>query len=307
MPAAKPPKTVTEVPATNQPAASIEGQQQDVQPRVWLPGATPAANVIEAICAVKAALPGIGKVDTSPQLEYAYRGIETLTAHLQGLTAQHGLVIMPAAVVTKEVVEYQVKSGATWTETRITFRWAVYGPGGADDVIYGESVGHGRDRDDRGGSKAMTQAYKEFLIKLFCIGDKSTDPDHATPGEEGERFDTNGRIIGKGEPPPEPQANYDWHALGWTDAAKPNPEQIAAAQQAHDAEMTQIGEALKTLNENTQKELRQARKATLGELPLSKAAVTTWAGMVDAALTEMEDAAKRVSDAFEGTTEEEPF
>lgn len=265
----------------------------------------PAINVIDAINRVKRDLPGIGKTDSSRDVPYHFRGIETLTAHLQPLTAKHGIVIMPCkSEELPSSYEYSTSTNSVWHETHIHFQWAVYGPGGCSDVIYGESIGYGRDRDDKGASKAQTQAFKEFLIKLFCIGDKSADPD-ANVSEEQTRSgtDTSGRVYGSGQPAQNAGNFVDWHALGWAVSPTPNDTEAADARATFEKTMTEIATELKKLDEGTQTKLRQDRTKIIGPLPYSTAQVSTWAGMVDAALNEMEAAAGQIEAAFEGTTD----
>jgi hypothetical protein len=68
-----------------------------------------------------------------------------------------------------------------WTDTILTVRYTVYGPGGPDDTItVGPLVGIGRDNSDKGANKAMTQAFKYALIQVFCIADAKDDADGQT-------------------------------------------------------------------------------------------------------------------------------
>lgn len=261
----------------------------------------PAANVIEAICRVKADLPGIGKGEQAPGAMggYMYRGIEQLTAVLQDLTARHGIVVVPDGVTETVVNEFTTKGGAVNTDTRIHFRWKVYGPGGITDFICGENVGIGRDNFDKGASKAGTQAFKEFLIKLFCIGDKSTDPDGQDSDErQSTHSDTpDGRIIGSGQPP-----RIDWQALGWVAGPVNSDADAAEAIQRHDDTMKSIAADMADLSDEQRKQLLEQRRNMLGPLPLSFAAAESWALMVAAALTTTDP-----PDSVLAPTDEEPF
>lgn len=279
----------------------------------------PAYNVIDAISRVKRDLPGIGKTrDPGSDIKYAFRGIEALTAHLQGLTAHHGVVtVQLGATELATGYEYTTSTGTVWHEAHIHYRWATYGPGGLEDVIYGESIGYGRDNSDKGASKASTQAYKEYLVKLFCIGDKSSDGDaQVTDEQTGQQRsnDTDGRTFGTGQPPATP--DIDWHALGW--APDPLPSGAGpgrtAAREMHDAALKDITAVMKEhLPEDKIKQLIADRKKTIGELPFSVDQVRSWERMADAAITEHtgEDAdgnqvesGSALAAAFPGSTRE---
>lgn len=142
---------------------------------------TAPANVVEALAAVMADLPAIGKDQrASPQQGgYAYRGIEQVTMHVQPLLAKHKVVLVPR-VVEHEIVEVVV-NGKPWTDTRLLIEYTIYGPGGVSDTIAGPRIyAIGRDNSDKGSNKAMTQAYKYALLQLLCVSDSADDADGTT-------------------------------------------------------------------------------------------------------------------------------
>lgn len=143
-------------------------------------------NVITALAAVMADMPGIGKGEKSAQ-GYSYRGIEQITAEVQPLLAKHCVVFVPR-VVARFTKDFDLNS-KPWTEEQLTVEYTVYGPGGADDkIVVGPVVGLGRDNSDKGANKAMTQAFKYALIQTFCIGDAKDDPD-AEPAREADKLE----------------------------------------------------------------------------------------------------------------------
>ncbi len=138
-------------------------------------------NVIEALAAVRRDLPGIGKTEqaSAQQGGYSYRGIEAVTAAAGPLFGRHGVVWVPE--VLEERVEQITLAGKPWTDTRMKIQYRVYGPGGLDDcLIVGPLVTIGRDNADKGANKCMTQAYKQALLQVLCIGDSKDDTDGTT-------------------------------------------------------------------------------------------------------------------------------
>lgn len=142
----------------------------------------PPLTVHQAIAAVMADLPGIGKDDRSPE-GYTYRGIEAITRHLQPLMARHGVVVVPTATVHQVVPSPAMKDG--WQDVHVSVAWAVYGPDGSH--VTATTVGIGRDRADKGANKAHTMALKYLLLSLFMVADKADDAEAHLVTPEGDR------------------------------------------------------------------------------------------------------------------------
>lgn len=143
----------------------------------------PVGQAIARVVADLAAAGGVGKNDRAPELGYAYRGIEALTAALAPLLGRHGLAIVPRY----ELVAHGPTPGGKlgWTDVLLRAEWTIVGPAG--DKLQAVTYGVGRDRTDKGLLKASTAAAKDLLLRLFCVGDRSSDPDAAPPAETAAR------------------------------------------------------------------------------------------------------------------------
>lgn len=142
---------------------------------------TKPTNVIEALAAVRRDLPGIGKDNeaSAQQGGYRYRGIEAITAAVGPLLGKHGVVFAPQ-VITWEETPLTI-NGKPWTDTRMRIEYRVYGPGGLQDyIVVGPLCTIGRDNSDKGPNKCATQAFKQALLQVLCIGDSKDDPDGST-------------------------------------------------------------------------------------------------------------------------------
>jgi hypothetical protein len=140
------------------------------------------SNVVEALQAVMADLPAIGKDSKADPRQggYAYRGIEAITREVQPLFAKYGVVFAP------HVLSYEIRdivvNDKPWTDTVAMIAYTVYGPGGAEDHIeVGPFLTIGRDNSDKGGNKCATQAFKYALLQVLCISDQKDDTDHGSP------------------------------------------------------------------------------------------------------------------------------
>jgi hypothetical protein len=135
---------------------------------------------VEALARVSRDLPGIGRDQRAPDEHggYAYRGIDQITSHVAPLLARHGVVFIPQVQVieTRERTVHET----VWTDTTLTVRYRICGPGGTGDSVEAVVVGIGRDNADKGANKALTQAYKYALIQTLCIADSREDADGQT-------------------------------------------------------------------------------------------------------------------------------
>ena len=140
-------------------------------------------TVTQAISRVMAELPGIGKTrEQGSGVQYAFRGIEAITAEAQTLFAKYGIVFAPR-VLSHEIKDLTVNN-KPWTDTFLSVEYDVYGPSYSHDTIDKITVGPifaiGRDNSDKGANKAMTQAFKYALLQVLCISDRNDDADGYT-------------------------------------------------------------------------------------------------------------------------------
>lgn len=132
-------------------------------------------SVQEAVARVIRDMPAIAKdADFSGSgVHYKYRGIEAITAHLQPLLAQHGVVIVPFTRLISIQPALDAKPG--WYDAVIETTWTITGPDGSQ--LEAQTLGIGRDNSDKATNKAASQAYKYLLLQLFCVADKADDTD----------------------------------------------------------------------------------------------------------------------------------
>jgi hypothetical protein len=136
-----------------------------------------AANVVEAITRVIRDMPAVTRDARAPEEHggYAYRAVDDITAHVGPLLARHGVVFVPC-VETVDIRDVMIDQ-TPWTDTVVTVRYRICGPGGLSDVAEAVVVGIGRDDAGKGAAKAMTAAFKYVLLQTFCIGDRQHDAD----------------------------------------------------------------------------------------------------------------------------------
>lgn len=174
----------------------VAAKDRLMEPEPLPPTTAKPTNVIAALHRVMNEIGGIQKLTAAERarrnmgggdqgVTYAYRGIDQIAAAAQPLFGEYGVVIVPAEILDRTVIEFTLGNPPRpWTETTVTVLWKIYGPGGVDDVITSITEGQGRDNSDKGINKAMTGAFKNLLLRILCIGDPADDTDGHSPGAE---------------------------------------------------------------------------------------------------------------------------
>ncbi len=131
-------------------------------------------------------MPGPEGENTHFRYRY-YKDTQIMALYRQRLAAR-GLIILP------EVLDYDIKlgetakGGSTWLTT-VRVKYTIV-DGHTQRMLEGVGIGQGDDPNDKGANKAMTGAFKFFLMKLFMVGGDA-DP------EADERADERSLGIGR--------------------------------------------------------------------------------------------------------------
>jgi hypothetical protein len=124
---------------------------------------------------------GIAKAQKNQQQNYKYRGIDDVYNVLGPLLAEHGLMIVPL-VTRAEVVVGQTKSGGTSYHHTVEVAYYIYGPDGDRMDVVPISRGECIDTSDKGLNKALSAAYKYWVLSAFCVPlEGQDDADSVTP------------------------------------------------------------------------------------------------------------------------------
>lgn len=127
-------------------------------------GNSKAQNVVQAIHAISAEIGVIGKEQQAhPDMGgWSFRGIEDALAAMQPLLVKHGVVIAP------HVSHLDIKFGekAVMTTVEVVYRFHHIG---SEETMEVRTIGQGTDRQDKGASKAMSNAYKMMVWQTFCV------------------------------------------------------------------------------------------------------------------------------------------
>lgn len=130
----------------------------------------------EIITAVMADVQGLAKKDKNTAQGFNFRGIDAVMNAVGPSLRKHGGFIMPSV----DRVEYATAvtaKGSPVNIARVTVSYIVFGQKGSDDFIIGSVSAEAFDSGDKATAKAMSVAYRTFLLQLLCLPTDEPDPD----------------------------------------------------------------------------------------------------------------------------------
>lgn len=128
----------------------------------------------EIIVKVMDDVQGLAKKDKNTAQGFNFRGIDAVMNVVGPSLRKHGGFIVPMA----DRVEYDTGTtakGGTLNIARVTVSYVIYGQTG--DPILGSAFAEAFDSGDKATAKAMSVAYRTFLLQLLCLPTDEPDPD----------------------------------------------------------------------------------------------------------------------------------
>lgn len=142
-------------------------------------------TVHQALTKVMGDVQAVRKDSKNQAQKFNFRGIDAVMNAVGPALRKHGVTILP------EDVEVHRSNGTTangkqTAEVVIKATYRIYGPSG--DSIHGKVAAEAMDFGDKAVAKAMSVAYRTFLLQALTIPTDEPDPD----GESFERGVPNG-------------------------------------------------------------------------------------------------------------------
>lgn len=135
---------------------------------------TEKLNALESMSAVMEKVRGLAKRDRNSQQGFNFRGIDAVMNAVGPALREVGAVITPR-ILTVDQHYGSSKSGGTLTGTRVTVEYTWHGPDGS--TIVGAAPGEAFDSGDKGTAKAMSVAYRTYLLQALTLPTDEPDPD----------------------------------------------------------------------------------------------------------------------------------
>ena len=131
-------------------------------------------TVHQALSKVMGDVQAVRKDSKNHAQKFLFRGIDAVLNAVGPALRKHGVTILP------EDVEVHRSNGATASgkqtaEVVIKVTYRVYGPAG--DSVHGKVAAEAMDFGDKSIAKAMSVAYRTFLLQALTIPTDEPDPD----------------------------------------------------------------------------------------------------------------------------------
>jgi len=133
------------------------------------------ATAAEVIIATMNKVQGVAKKDRNQAQGFNFRGIDAVMNAVGPAIREAGGFIVPT-VTGIDNTTVPSNNGKALNVVRLTVQYAVYGSEGAP--IFGVAVAEAFDSGDKATAKAMSVAYRTFLLQLLCLPTDEPDPDH---------------------------------------------------------------------------------------------------------------------------------
>ena len=129
----------------------------------------------QAIIAVMRDVDFVAKThQTNAEGRYMFRGIDDVINAIAPALRTHGAFVVPSLVDKSNEVQPTARGGSV-NLVRVTVDFAIYGEIG--DPIVGTAPGEAFDSGDKATAKAMSVAFRTFLLQALAIPTNEPDPD----------------------------------------------------------------------------------------------------------------------------------
>lgn len=129
----------------------------------------------EAWSAVMADVLAVRKDDRNQAQGFNFRGVDAVMNAVGPALRKHGVHVRPVGTTTHYRDVEVGKNRTPQRECTVTVRYAIRGPAG--DEMDGEACAEALDSGDKATSKAMSVAYRTFLLQALTIPTDEPDPD----------------------------------------------------------------------------------------------------------------------------------
>jgi hypothetical protein len=134
-------------------------------------------TVQEAWAAVMNDVQSLGKDQRNDHQKFNFRGVDDVMNAVGPVLRAHGVSVIPCAVDLR-TRDAQTTQGKAAHESMVVVSYTIYGPAG--DSMPGAAAGESLDSGDKATPKAMSVAYRTFLLQALCLPTQQTDPDAET-------------------------------------------------------------------------------------------------------------------------------
>lgn len=171
------------------------------------------STVYQALAHVMKDVREVRKNGRNKQQGFNFRGVDDVMNAVGPALREHGVVVSPTNV-EHTIASKNTAKGALMNFATVKVEYTVFGPDGSH--FTGQVAAESFDSGDKATAKAMSVAFRTFLLQTLCLPTDDADPDEDTYNET--RPGNRPRAQGNTGP--------DWPAM-FQDAQKRGPMQFA--------------------------------------------------------------------------------
>lgn len=134
-------------------------------------------ETLAAISSVAKQVGAVGKTGTNTAQNYKFRGVDAVINAVAPALREHGLVLFPE-VLSATYDTAPNKSGGLNQIARLMVKYTAQAIDG--DPIVSIVAAEAFDSGDKATAKAMSVAYRTYLIQLLCLPTDEPDPDESS-------------------------------------------------------------------------------------------------------------------------------
>ncbi len=131
-------------------------------------------TVHQAWSAVMRDVAGLGKHQQNTHQKFNFRGIDAVMNAVGPALRDHSVIVLPVGVEST-VRDVQTTQGKASREVVALVTYRIIGPAG--DHFEGQAPGESMDSGDKATPKAMSVAFRTFLLQALCLPTDEPDPD----------------------------------------------------------------------------------------------------------------------------------
>ena len=131
-------------------------------------------TVHQALSKVMEAVQAVRKDSKNQAQRFNFRGIDAVMNAVGPALRKHGVVILPEDVDVHRS-DGTTANGKQTAEVVVKVTYRIYGPNG--DSVHGKVAAEAMDFGDKAIAKAMSVAYRTFLLQALTIPTDDPDPD----------------------------------------------------------------------------------------------------------------------------------
>lgn len=135
------------------------------------------SNARDVVINVMREVQGVAKRETNTHQNFNFRGIDAVVNAIGPALRKHGGFIVPK-VNSVDYESMKTNRGGDLTSVRLQVSFEIWGSEG--DPIVGRVSAEAFDSGDKATAKAMSVAYRTFMLQTFCLPTDEPDPDSYT-------------------------------------------------------------------------------------------------------------------------------